>query len=123
MAVFSGTVSLGYPIWTAPLGTFPAEIPCRAMDNGIQFAEQSRNRDSVTFRKMRCDLICEAHEINHRLTKPNPSMEFGGSENAPGECFPDKRAGREDEPHNRSRNVKRYHYDSHDQLRSHLGDL
>lgn len=41
------------------------------MDNGIQVAEQSRTRDSVTFRKMRFDLLCEANGIEHRLTKPN----------------------------------------------------
>ena len=40
-------------------------------DNGIQFAEQPRNRDRITFRKMRFDLICEANGIDHRLTKPN----------------------------------------------------
>lgn len=46
-------------------------MPCRATNNGIQFAEQPLNRNSVTFPKMRFDLICEANGIEHRLTKPN----------------------------------------------------
>ncbi len=45
-------------------------MPCRAMDNGIQFAEQPWNRNSVMFRKMCFDLICEANGIDHRLTMP-----------------------------------------------------
>ena len=40
-------------------------------DNGIQFAEQPRNRNTVYSRPMRFDLICEAKGIEHRLTKPN----------------------------------------------------
>ncbi|CAM5422217.1 hypothetical protein FALB51S_02530 [Frigidibacter albus] len=40
-------------------------------DNGIQFAEQPRNRNTITSRPMRFDMICEANGIEHRLTKPN----------------------------------------------------
>ena len=52
-------------------------------DNGIQFAEQPRNRNTILSRPMRFDLICEgapksaigprtmARGIEHRLTKPN----------------------------------------------------
>jgi len=36
-----------------------------------QFAEQPRNRGSVTFVKMRFDPICEANNIDHWRTKPN----------------------------------------------------
>ncbi len=82
---------------------------CRAMDNGIQFAEQSRNRDNVTFRKMRFDLICDANGIEHRLTKPNHPWTNGQVERM-----------------NRTikdATVKRYHYEDHDQLRRHLADF
>ena len=41
------------------------------MDNGIQFAEQPRNRNTIYSRPMRFDMICEANGIEHRLTKPN----------------------------------------------------
>ena len=77
--------------------------------NGIQFAEQPRNRDGITFRKMRFDSICEANGIEHRLTKPNHPWTNG-----------------QVEPMNRTikeATVKRYHDDSHDQLRSHLADV
>ena len=35
----------------------------------------------------------------------------------------DERPGRTDESHHQDATVKRYHYDSHDQLRSHLADF
>lgn len=89
------------------------EVPYRIhtvlTDNGIQFAEQPRNRDKVTYRKMRFDLICQANGIDHRLTKPNHPWTNGQVERM-----------------NRTikdATIKRYHYDSHDQLRSHLSDF
>jgi transposase InsO family protein len=91
------------------LETVPYKIHTILTDNGIQFAEQPRNRDSITFRKMRFDLICEANDIEHRLTKPNHPWTNGQVERM-----------------NRTikdATVKRYHYDNHDQLRSHLSDL
>lgn len=91
------------------LEAVPYRIHTTLTDNGIQFAEQPRNRDSVTFRKMRFDLICEANGIEHRLTKPNHPWTNGQVERM-----------------NRTikdATVKRYHYDTHDQLRSHLADF
>lgn len=91
------------------LETVPYKIHTILTDNGIQFAEQPRNRDSVTFRKMRFDLICEANEIEHRLTKPNHPWTNGQVERM-----------------NRTikdATVKRYHYESHNQLRTHLADF
>ncbi len=40
-------------------------------DNGIHFAEQPRNRNTVSSRQMRFDMIFDANAIEHRLTKPN----------------------------------------------------
>jgi hypothetical protein len=40
-------------------------------EGGIKFAEQSRNRNTAWSRQMRYDMICEANDIEHRLTKPN----------------------------------------------------
>ncbi len=91
------------------LESVPYRIHTVLTDNGIQFAEQPRNRDSITFRKMRFDMICEANDIEHRLTKPNHPWTNGQVERM-----------------NRTikdATVKRYHYDSHDQLRSHLADF
>ena len=41
------------------------------VEGGIQFAEQPRNRNTAWSRQMRFDMICEANDIEHRLTKPN----------------------------------------------------
>ncbi len=91
------------------LQAVPCKIRTILTDNGIQFAKQPRNRDSVTFRKMRFDLICEAKAIEHRLTKPNHPWTNGQVERM-----------------NRTikdATVKRYRYESHDQPRSHLADF
>ena len=50
-------------------------VPCRIhtilTDNGIQFAEQPRNRNTAHSRPMRFDMIFNANGIELRLTKPN----------------------------------------------------
>ncbi len=76
---------------------------------GIQFAEQPRNRNTAYSRPMRFDMICEAHGIDHRLTKPNHPWTNGQVERM-------NRTIKE-------ATVKRFHYDSHDQLRTHLSDF
>jgi transposase InsO family protein len=76
---------------------------------GIQFAEQTRNRNTIYSRQMRFDMICQANGIEHRLAKPNHPWTNGQVERM-----------------NRTikdATVKRYHYDSHDQLRKHLADF
>jgi transposase InsO family protein len=58
---------------------------------------------------MRFDMICAANEIEHRLTQPNHPWTNGQVERM-----------------NRTikdATVKRYHYDSHEQLRNHLSDF
>jgi hypothetical protein len=51
--------------------TVPYRIHTILTDNGIQFAEKPRNRNTAWSRQMRFDMICEANDIEHRLTKPN----------------------------------------------------
>ena len=78
-------------------------------DTGIQFAEQPRNGNTVYSRPMRFDMIFEANGVEHRLTKPNHPWTNGQVERM-----------------NRTiqdATVKRFHYDSHDQLRTHLADF
>jgi hypothetical protein len=53
------------------LKVVPYRIHTLLTDNGIQFAEQPRNRNTILSRQSRFDMICEANEIEHRLTKPN----------------------------------------------------
>ena len=76
---------------------------------GIQFAEQPRNRNTIYSRPMRFDMICEANGIEHRLTKPNLPWTNGQVERM-------NRTIKE-------ATVKRFHYDSHNQLRTHLADF
>jgi len=52
------------------LKAVPYRIHTILTDNGIEFAEQPRNRNTAWSRQMRLDLICEANNIEHRLTKP-----------------------------------------------------
>ncbi len=91
------------------LEAIPYQVHTILTDNGIQFAEQPRNRNTNLSRPMRFDMICEANGIEHRLTKPNHPWTNGQVERM-----------------NRTikdATVKRFHYDSHDHLRSHLGDF
>ena len=57
---------------------------------------------------MRFDMICEAHDIEHQPTKPNHTWTNG-------QVTRMNRTIKE-------ATVKRFHYDSHDQLRMHLAD-
>jgi transposase InsO family protein len=91
------------------LGAVPYRIHTILTDNGIQFAEQPRNRNTIYSRPMRFDMICKANGIEHRLTKPNHPWTNGQVERM-----------------NRTikdATVKRFHYESHDQLRTHLVDF
>ena len=93
----------------ALIAAVPYKIHTILTDNGIQFAEQPRNRNTAFSRQMRFDMICEANDIEHRLTKPNHPWTNGQVERM-----------------NRTikdATVKRFHYDSHDELRTHLADF
>ena len=88
------------------LEAVPYKINIILTDNGIQFAEQPSNRNTVISRLSRFDMICNANEIEHRLTKPNHPWTNGQVERV-------NRTIKE-------ATVKRYHYDDHQQLRRHL---
>ncbi len=92
------------------------------MARGIQFAEQPRNRNTISSRPMRSHMICEVEPwlrhrfgkpwqggIAHRLAKPNHPWTNGQVE----------RVNRTI----RDATVKRFHYETHDQLRTHLRDF
>jgi transposase-like protein len=91
------------------LQAVPYRIHTILTDNGIQFAEQPHNRNTAWSRQMRFDMTCEENGIEHRLTKPNHPWTNGQVERM-----------------NRTikdATVKRFHYESHDQLRTHLADF
>ena len=91
------------------LEAVPYQVHSILTDNGIQFAEQPRNRNTIYSRPMRFDMICEANGIEHRLTKPNHPWTNGQVERMIRTI--------------KDATVKRFHYDSHDQLRAHLTDF
>jgi transposase InsO family protein len=110
--------------------------PVRAtMGDGIQFAELPGNRNTIYSRPMRFDMICEANGIEHRLTKPNHPWSNDQVERPPlgrllcnrlpgnGTARSRKVRPKADPGDRRRLNVKRFHYGSHDQLRSHLADF
>jgi transposase InsO family protein len=90
------------------LEAVPYKINIILTDNGIQFADQPRNRNGWTAKSRvhRFDMICNANEIEHRLTKPNHPWTNDQVERM-------NRTIKE-------ATVKRYFYDDHEQLRRHL---
>lgn len=89
----------------------PYAIHTVLTDNGIQFADIPMNRQGPTamLRGHLFDRTCWRHDIEHRLTKPHHPWTNGQVERM-----------------NRTikdATVKRYYYESHDQLRSHLDDF
>src|SRR3954462_6225284 len=86
----------------------PYQIHTVLTDNGIQFCHAPRNRSGPTARYSvhMFDRVCPESGIEHRLTKPNHPWTNGQVERM-----------------NRTlkdATVKRYHYQSHEQLRTHL---
>ena len=81
----------------------PYRIHTVLTDNGVQFT--NRKQDVWAFHHV-FDRVCDEHNIEHRLTKVNHPWTNGQVERM-----------------NRTikdTTVKRYHYDTHDQLRGHL---
>jgi transposase InsO family protein len=89
----------------------PYRIHTLLTDNGIQFADLPKNRQGPTarLRGHPFNRICHVHGIQHRLTKPNHPWTNGQVERM-----------------NRTikdATVKRYFYDTHNQLKAHLNDF
>jgi transposase-like protein len=89
----------------------PYRIHTVLTDNGIQFADLPKNRQGPTarLRGHPFDRVCHRHDIHHRLTQPNHPWTNGQVERM-------NRTIKE-------ATVQHYHYDSHDQLRTHLADF
>jgi transposase InsO family protein len=100
----------------APIDAVPHRIHTILTDNGIQFAPLPKNRSGPTARYMGARHkghpvgdLCRAHDIEHRLTKPNHPWTNGQVERM-----------------NRTikdATVRRFHDDDHDRLRRHLSDF
>jgi transposase InsO family protein len=90
------------------IAVVPYKIHTVLTDNGIQFCDLPKNHSGPTarWRTHMFDLLCRSHGIEHRLTKPKHPWTNGQVERM-----------------NRTlkqATVRRYHYDSHNQLRQHL---
>lgn len=86
----------------------PYKIHTVLTDNGVQFCHAPRSRSGPTalYSRHMFDRVCHEHGIAHRLTKPNHPWTNGQVERM-----------------NRTikdATVKRYHYETHEQLRAHL---
>ena len=93
---------------TALVEAIPYKIHTVLTDNGIQFTFPPRYAHGPTARYVThmFDMRCRENGIEHRLTKPNHPWTNGQVERM-------NRTLKE-------ATVRRYHYDSHDQLRDHL---
>ena len=87
----------------------PYQVHTLLIDSGFQVAEQPRNRSAAYSWPMRFDRTCGATGIAHWLTRPDHPWTSGQVE----------RMNRtiKEVP------VKRFHYDSHVHLRTHLSDF
>lgn len=105
------TVRVAADFLQALLKAVPYKIHTVLTDNGIQFADLPQNRRGPTalWRGHLFDRVCGEHCIEHRLTKPNHPWTNGQVERM-------NRTIKE-------ATVKRYYYENHDQLRSHLADF
>jgi transposase InsO family protein len=95
----------------ALVGAVPYRIHTVLTDNGIQFADLPKNRGGLTarWRGHPFDRICLRHGIDHRLTQPNHPWTNGQVERM-------NRTIKE-------ATVKRFFYDTHEQLKAHLSDF
>ena len=86
----------------------PYKIHTVLTDNGVQFCHMPQHRDGPTaqYSVHMFDRVCRENGIEHRLTKPNHPWTNGQVERM-------NRTLKE-------ATVRRYHYDTHDQLRAHL---
>ena len=89
----------------ALVAAVPYKIKIVLTDNGIQFADLPKNRSKPTamWRGHPFDRACQAHDIEHRLTKPKHPWTNGQVERM-------NRTIKE-------ATVKRFHYDDHDHSR------
>jgi transposase InsO family protein len=95
----------------ALIAAVPYRLHTVLTDNGLQFTDLPRIREGRTarYRVHPFGEICRANRIDHRLTKPNHPWTNGQVERM-------NRTLKE-------ATVKRYYYETHDQLRSHIADF
>jgi transposase InsO family protein len=105
------TTPVAVDFLNALIRAVPYKVHTVLTDNGIQFADLPKNRSKPTamWRGHPFDRCCQRLDIEHRLTKPNHPWTNGQVERM-------NRTLKE-------ATVKRYYYETHDQLRRHLADF
>jgi len=105
----AATVEIAAAFLQASIEAVPFKIHTVLTDNGVQFCDPPSRRSGPTarWRLHIFDRICREHDIEHRLTKPNHPWTNGQVERM-------NRTLKE-------ATVRRYHYETHQQLREHLG--
>ena len=104
----AANVRIAVAFLEALIEAVPYTIHTVLTDNGVQFCDMPQNRSGPTarYRLHMFDRICREHEIEHRLTKPKHPWTNGQVERM-----------------NRTlkdATVRRYHYQTHGQLKEHL---
>jgi transposase InsO family protein len=102
------------------LAVVPYRIHTLLTDNGIRFAEQPRNRNTILARQSRFDMICEANGIEHGLIKPNHPWSEEDQLTVRGTVSPTNGQVERMNRTIKDATTKRYHYDGHEQFRTHL---
>ncbi len=88
------------------ISAVPYKIHTLLTDNGVQFT--NRKQDTSAFEHV-FDRVCRGHEIDHRLTKVNHPWTNGQVERISRTI--------------KGATVKRYHYETHAQLETHVSDF
>jgi len=104
----AANVQVAVDFLEALIKAVPYEIHTLLTDNGVQFCDMPSRRSGPTarYRMHRFDRTCRDNGIDHRLTRPNHPWTNGQVERM-----------------NRTlkqATVRRYHYDTHQQLTDHL---
>ena len=104
----AATVKTATGFLAALIQAIPYKIHTVLTDNGIQFGDAIQHHSGPTarYRLHLFDRVCRAYDIEHRFTKPNHPWTNGQVERM-------NRTLKE-------ATVRRYHYDSHRQLKGHL---
>ena len=105
----AATVKTAAAFLQALIEAVPFKIHTVLTDNGVQFCDPPSRRSGPTarWRLHIFNRICREHDIEHRLTKPNHPWTNGQVERM-------NRTLKE-------ATVRRYHYETHRELREHLG--
>lgn len=102
------------------IAAVPYRIHTVLTDNGVQFANRSVDTNAFEhiFRR-----VCREHDIDHRLTKVKHPWSLEDQKTVRWTVFPTNGQVERMNRTIKEATVKRFHYEHHDQLRTHLTDF